>query len=284
MKKVLLFILSFAPSIIVSAQGVDSAFAIVRYTLTHVIDTTQPENPVKQKFALYLGETQSWYKMDIGMVQNLAPSDIKSVTVSGGTVTAVTNSGATVGMPGKFSYASTYFKNPGSGKLTFLTIPAFSDKLFGVEETLNDQNWTITQDTKQIMGMDCQKATARFKGRDYEAWFSSQLPYSNGPWKLGGLPGLIVEVADTKREVVFTMTAFENATGPKTAIAMPDYVIKTSPKEYKQYAEALKRDGAANAGAASAGSGVITVRGVMSAGSVPMNTKPRQFNNPIEKE
>lgn len=284
MKKNILTVLMLAFGLAGDAQNPDSAFAVVHYTLTHVSDTTQPENPVKSKFALYIGANESWYRADVQMVQNLAPSDIKSVNVSGGTITAVTSSGATVAMTGKFGYTGSYFKNPSTGKLTFLTIPAYSDKLFGIEETLNDQQWTITQDTKQLMGLDCQKATTRFKGRDYEAWFSTQLPYSNGPWKLGGLPGLIIEVADTKREVVFAMTSFENLEGQKAAIAMPDYVIKTSPKEYKQYADALKRDAAANAGAASAGSNNITVRGVMSTRTVPSNMKPRQFNNPIEKE
>jgi len=285
MKRNLLIVFLLSIALAGNTQGIDSAFAIAHYTLTHVSDTTQPENPIKQKFALHIGATQSWYRTDVQMIQNLAPSEIKSINVSGGTMTAVTSSGATVGMTGKFGYTGSYFKNSGTGKLTFLTIPAYSDKLFGIEETLNDQNWTITQDTRQIMGMNCQKATARFKGRDYEAWFCTQLPYSNGPWKLGGLPGLIIEVADTKREVVFTMTAFENVEGPKAAISIPDYVIKTSPKEYKVYAEALKRDAAANAGAANAGSsGNITVRGVMMVGNSSSTIKPRQFNNPIEKE
>jgi GLPGLI family protein len=281
MKKVLLTAALFIIVFIAKSQGVDSAFAIVHYTLTHVNDTTQPENPVKQNFALFLGETVSNYKYDY---TNMSAGSLSSISVSGGTITARPVPSTGSGELSKYSYSSNYFKSSASGKLTYLTIPAYSDKLFGVEETLNDINWTITQETKQIMGMDCQKATGRFKGRDYEAWFSTQLPYSNGPWKLGGLPGLIVEAADTKKEVVFKMTAFENVTGPKTALRIPDYVIKTSPKEYKQYAEALKRDAAANTGAAGAGGGaMLTVKGTLIGGSSG-NINPRQFNNPIEKE
>jgi GLPGLI family protein len=72
-------------------------------------------------------------------------------------------------------------------------------KNYLIEEELPSINWTVMQETKDIGGLSCQKATAAFRGRNYTAWFSAQLPYSNGPWKLGGLPGLIVEAADENK-------------------------------------------------------------------------------------
>ena len=102
-------------------------------------------------------------------------------------------------------------------------------------------NWTITQDTKEIMGMACQKATGEFKGRVYDAWFCSQLPYSNGPWKLGGLPGLIIEAYDTKKEVVFNFVSFENVTGAQMPIQIPRNATKATVKEFEQYQAAVEK-------------------------------------------
>ncbi|WP_196895004.1 GLPGLI family protein [Aureivirga marina] len=56
-------------------------------------------------------------------------------------------------------------------------------------------NWNIdSKETKEIMGFTCQKATAEFRGRKYEAYFTSELGNYGGPWKFDGLPGVILAV------------------------------------------------------------------------------------------
>lgn len=56
----------------------------------------------------------------------------------------------------------------------------------------------------------CVKATAKFRGRTYEAWFASDIPIFNGPWKFGGLPGLILSLTDSKNEYHFECIGIEN--------------------------------------------------------------------------
>lgn len=75
-----------------------------------------------------------------------------------------------------------------------------------LEEELGRMAWRIEPETKQIGQFLCQKATCSFRGRDYIAWFTPEIPVSYGPWKLNGLPGLILEVNDLKNEVIFTAT------------------------------------------------------------------------------
>jgi GLPGLI family protein len=75
---------------------------------------------------------------------------------------------------------------------------------FVVHENWVTIDWKIfPKKTKLIGGFACQKAIGNFRGRTYEAWFAPEIPYPFGPWKLHGLPGLILEARDLKGKVWF---------------------------------------------------------------------------------
>lgn len=66
-----------------------------------------------------------------------------------------------------------------------------------IKEDLTVFNWVIDSvEVRQIDKYICNKATTSFRGRNYVAWFSTEIPFSFGPWKFSGLPGLILEVYD----------------------------------------------------------------------------------------
>ena len=73
------------------------------------------------------------------------------------------------------------------------------------KEPIPKQNWTILNETKQIAGYKCQKATCRFRGRDYVAWFTREITVNEGPHKFSGLPGLVVKIYDTKEHYDFEL-------------------------------------------------------------------------------
>lgn len=62
-----------------------------------------------------------------------------------------------------------------------------------VKDTLFAIKWKMVNEQMQIDSLICQKAVAKFRGRNYIAWFSLKYPINIGPWKLDGLPGLIIE-------------------------------------------------------------------------------------------
>ena len=66
-----------------------------------------------------------------------------------------------------------------------------------VTENIAPQDWQISTDTATVLGYLCTKATTTFRGRDYVAWFTQEIPINEGPWKLHGLPGLILKAEDT---------------------------------------------------------------------------------------
>lgn len=89
----------------------------------------------------------------------------------------------------------TVFKDIESNSLLF----EFSDlnqhmHLFA--DTLFPMDWKTSEEQRSIGGIPCLKAVTQFKGRGYTAWYAPSITIPDGPWKLGGLPGLILEAYD----------------------------------------------------------------------------------------
>lgn len=76
------------------------------------------------------------------------------------------------------------------------------DALF-VKDTARIISWELFNETKNITSFKCQKARGNFRGRTYTVWFTNDIPVSMGPWKLNGLPGLILEATDSLNQFQF---------------------------------------------------------------------------------
>lgn len=73
----------------------------------------------------------------------------------------------------------------------------------------NPLNWKILAEQDSIAGYACTKATTNYAGRNYEAWFTAEIPVSDGPYVFSGLPGLVVKLYDTRNHYVFTLQSFQ---------------------------------------------------------------------------
>lgn len=101
------------------------------------------------------------------------------------------------------------YKNYPEGKMT-VTDGGVMLSYYIYEEELNGQEWNMEDSTKMVLGHECQKAICSYHGRMWTAWFATDVPVSDGPWKLCGLPGLIMEAYDIKHQHVFKMVGIEN--------------------------------------------------------------------------
>ena len=113
------------------------------------------------------------------------------------------------------------------------------------EDTIELINWDLKADKKLIGKINCQKATAKYKGRDWVAWFSQEIPFESGPWKLYGLPGLIIEAYDTKMEIQFLFSGFESNLGentPVNQISVPKKTISITKNELKKLKENMYKN------------------------------------------
>lgn len=125
-------------------------------------------------------------------------------------------------------------------------------KTFLVKDSIKNIEWEVTAETKNIGQYTCYKATfskevtkRKIKMINNEmkeeketttvtttAWFTPQVPLSNGPGEYGGLPGLILEINDGTTTIVCT----EVVLNPKEEIAInkPKKGKKVNQKEFNK--------------------------------------------------
>ena len=99
------------------------------------------------------------------------------------------------------------YKNYPQGNITVTDGLSMQDYIY--EDELNAQQWEINDSTKTILDYQCQMAICDFRGRGWTAWFTTDIPVSDGPWKFGGLPGLIMEAYDKRNQYVFTIVGLQ---------------------------------------------------------------------------
>ncbi|PTX62961.1 GLPGLI family protein [Kordia periserrulae] len=109
------------------------------------------------------------------------------------------------------------------GKDDFVYYDKIFKDYFMYKESKKSIPWKITTETKTINGFKCQKATTSYAGRDYTAWFSNEIPITDGPYKFYGLPGLIVKISDAKEHYVFELKK------KATVAKMPSVVDNSKP-------------------------------------------------------
>lgn len=72
-------------------------------------------------------------------------------------------------------------------------------------KTMDKINWTISDEIKKSENYILQKASTRFGGRSWTAWFCKDIPFNEGPFKFRGLPGLIFELSDAGKNFIYTL-------------------------------------------------------------------------------
>lgn len=175
------------------------------------------------------------------------------------------------------SISMDFYRNYPTGKSTYLD-KVIREK-FRIIEPLEQPQWDIIADsTKQILDYHCQMARCSFKGRTWTAWFTTDIPLDNGPWKLCGLPGLILRAYDSKQQYIFDCVGMKQAKEGEniTYDSKFDKYVSATMKEFVDYqAKAVPEDMLSAAGIQ------IEVPEEMKAEFMKQMAKPMP-SNPIE--
>ena len=132
----------------------------------------------------------------------------------------------------QYEFSELYMQN---GMLTeYASMPMWLEEHNSqYSESIPQQSWIITFDTQELLGYTCQKATCHFRGRNYVAWFAPDIPVRQGPWKLGGLPGLILKAHDADTLYTFEAVKIENGKYPITRYEYKNYKVESREKVQK---------------------------------------------------
>lgn len=221
------FLLLFS-SVLGYSQTSEEAIGAVNYTFMHQRDTSSAAYYMED-MSLMFGRSSSVYLSQTRQKSDSAiKAKIEQQLKEGGHM----NLGRV-----NTNYTKQNYYHFFSRDLAVIESPFLSD-LYIFNDTVPRIKWTITGDTKTIGGYNCQKATGYFAGRQYEAWFSPDLAVNTGPWKLSGLPGLILEATDSKQQIKFLFKEIYNLKGSGQNIAVPATAIKTTRADFRKMVKA----------------------------------------------
>ncbi|MCU7613738.1 GLPGLI family protein [Chryseobacterium sp. GMJ5] len=148
------------------------------------------------------------------------------------------------------------------------------------------KNWKLVDETKVINTITCKKAEVTFKGRNWIAWYSPEIPFPYGPMKFSGLPGLIIKITDDKGDFDFELVK----SVPQSKLKGKLVMIKKS-----RYTEAIEttqtklkqavRNADANAAAVLASYGTTIIKGQeMLRQREKEKEENKKYENPLELE
>lgn len=125
-------------------------------------------------------------------------------------------------------------KDRKSKKMRVLDYGAATGDRFVYEDDPGKWSWQMSAETDTVAGYICQKARTQFRGREYVAWFSPEIPLNDGPWKFSGLPGLILKVEDAEGLFVFELIGLKQHKFGLPIVADESKSIKCSRAEFQE--------------------------------------------------
>ncbi len=188
-------LISNAQAFYTPIKTLDTAKLLVNYSLTYQIDSTNPENIKNENYVLLIGNNINCFAGKIAYKHNMFFSKKSNTNTE-----ALNKYLSKIKLPESIDYI--YKNYPEINKITS-TDHVYGSGYFMYTEDVNVFNWKIYPDTCTINGYLTQKATVNYAGRDWIAWFTTDIPLQEGPYKFKGLPGLILKIYDTQEYYIF---------------------------------------------------------------------------------
>jgi len=206
MKPILSTLLIFCFAISTNAQRFDYPIEVfdtvnyvVKYNLQYQEDSLYDDYKRNEEMILFIGEhtnkfvSKNFYQFDTCLRQINNIQGFQDFINSPDFV--ITN----------FVYQ--IFKNHHNSEITLYEI--IMPNNYTYNEPMGQFNWELHDDTDSINGFFVRKATCKYSGRNWIAWYAPEIPVSDGPYTFNGLPGLILNLYDTDNHYVFSFLSIE---------------------------------------------------------------------------
>ena len=218
MRMIILILLA----LIARVAGVNAQSDVTKLSVTYEVQYQKVEEVAKREkdlMRLDLGKHSSQYVSIIGEFLTKHRSDIIAKRIK--------NPYA--------AYAPLHdevFKNTlHEGYLRFVHMPGWvscREKMEGMF------SWQLQDGDSIVCSYPCHKATATFRGRTWTVWYTLDLPYSDGPWKLSGLPGLILHARDNEGKLIFNCIGIEKGDGHSFSYPSSKKIRLVSPERMEE--------------------------------------------------
>jgi len=211
------------------AKTLDTVKLIVTYSHIFTPDSLNPKHKNKADVVLFIGQNISLFQClnsfnrEIFLERSRNLDELRQRILRAPTST----------------FQARFFKNYPIGKIT--TTDRVMPDNFIFYEKLNQFPWKISSKTSKIGNYTVQKATVKFGGRSWIAWFAPDIPISDGPHKFNGLPGLILKLYDTQNHFVFEFKSIEKPV-ENLLIELPKLrYIKTTKANFQRARKAFRQ-------------------------------------------
>lgn len=115
-----------------------------------------------------------------------------------------------------FFFDQTVYQNNPKGKITVQSV--ITPNFYNYEENRNPIKWVMEEGEDTVCGYSCRIARGEYGGRTWIVKYTPEIPTQNGPWKLTGLPGLILDATDTEGIHHFNAVAFRSSSVDMTPL------------------------------------------------------------------
>ncbi len=217
MKKILSLVLT-SVTLFIFAQNQKFTYKFISQS-----DSTQKKKPLEEQLALVVSKDGSvFYSEDKVKSDSIMKSKIELSRSSG-----------------NFNIDMRGMKMGRFGTIVNKEYPSYKTMLknrIGVNmyefEEVRKPDWNIVSEKEKIGDWNVQKATTNYLGRDWEAWFTTDIPIQDGPYVFQGLPGLIVKLVDKNQDYTFILEGVKN--NFTIADLKADKVIKLNYEKYRK--------------------------------------------------
>lgn len=187
-------------SIFVFSQDKNTAHysnLICKYHVKFLKDSTDKSSQREEVMTLFIGDNVSLFKSDQkaksdslkeAIVKNsLDNINSGNINIDFSKVPRVNMNQEVLFIEGKLKVYDKVFKN------------SFSF------EPVNKVEWNLLNEATKINGYNCKKAIGKYGNRKLIAWYTIDIPISEGPYTFKGLPGLIISLEDQKQTYHFEL-------------------------------------------------------------------------------
>ena len=230
-----LFLLSFGSAILSAQDFQGIATYKTKDKIEIELDSTQTGGMQDEIMAMLQKQFEKTYVLSFDQEQSVYKEDEALATPSLGSDMIIMSSSGT----------DILYKNIKDERYTKQS--DFLGKIFLIQDVIEEIDWKLHSDTKNIGTYTCFKATTEQlvtdpfadepteESRTITAWYTPQIPVSHGPAEFQGLPGLILELSYDSKMILCSKVVL-NSKNPST-IKFPTKGKSVSQSQYDKIVE-----------------------------------------------